>query len=260
MNIAKNTAKTLISVVIPFYNEEENIADLAHEVVQVMETAYPNQWELLLVNDGSADETGRIAGKLAQQVPNIRALHLVPNSGQSAALAAGFRACKGRYVATLDGDGQNDPADIPKALELLKAKRADMVCGIRAKRADTWLRKVSSKVANAVRNKILKDGAKDTGCSLKIFKREKIVNAPLFRNSHRYYPALIQMQGGKMAQMSVNHRPRAHGVSKYGKGIKSRLFVGIYDLVGVYWLRKRAFRYQVIESQQTATATPLKKP
>jgi dolichol-phosphate mannosyltransferase len=238
-----------ISVVIPFFNEDENIEELAREVVRVMEQAYPQSWELLLVNDGSKDETGRIAGQLAQEIPGVRALHLVPNSGQSAALAAGFRASRGRLVATLDGDGQNDPADIPKAVELLQNKRADMVCGIRAKRADTWLRKVSSKVANAVRNAILKDGAKDTGCSLKIFKRERIMAVPLFRNSHRYYPALIQMQGGKMAQMPVNHRPRAHGESKYGKGIKSRLFVGIHDLIGVYWLRKRAFKFQVVETE-----------
>lgn len=239
----------LISVVIPFYNEEENIEDLAREVVAVMENAYPGAWELLLVNDGSKDDTGRIAGQLAQEFPAVRALHLVPNSGQSAALAAGFRASTGRFVATLDGDGQNDPGDIPAALEFLKAKRADMVCGIRAKRADTWVRKISSKIANAVRNQILKDGAKDTGCSLKIFKRERIIAVPLFRNSHRYYPALIKMQGGKMVQMPVNHRPRAHGESKYGKGIRSRLFVGIYDLVGVYWLRKRAFRFQVVETE-----------
>lgn len=242
-----------LSIVIPFYNEEENIADLAREVARVMEAAYPGSWELLLVNDGSKDATGEIADALSAENPAIRALHLVPNSGQSAALAAGFRASRGRLIATLDGDGQNDPADIPKAVELLERERAHMVCGIRAKRADTWLRKVSSKIANAVRNAILKDGAKDTGCSLKVFRRGNILRVPLFRNSHRYYPALIQMQGGRMAQMPVNHRPRAHGESKYGKGIRSRLFVGIHDLIGVYWLRKRAFRFRVVENRRKSS-------
>ncbi|HQJ09825.1 MAG TPA: protein ArnC, partial [Deltaproteobacteria bacterium] len=149
-----------------------------------------------------------------------------------------------------DGDGQNDPRDIPVLLEELGKRGVDMMCGIRLKRQDNIVRRVSSWIANRVRAAILQDDIKDIGCAMRVFRRECIAGIHLFRNSHRFFPALVKMKGFSVGEMPVNHRPRSRGVSKYGGGINSRLWAGIADLAGVYWMRKRAFSYTVTERHE----------
>jgi len=239
----------LLSVVIPFFNEGESVEFVCGELFQVLErdSGLAQRWEVILVDDGSSDSTGPLIDKEAQQRERVRALHLHPNSGQSAALQAGFRAAHGTLVATLDGDGQNDPRDIPVLVEALQAQGVDMMCGIRRHRADNFVRRVSSRIANRVRSGILRDNITDVGCSLRVFRRDCLADVRFFRNAHRFFPALFIMAGHRVAEMPVNHRPRERGVSKYGGGINSRLWVGIADLAGVYWLRKRFLLYQAKE-------------
>ncbi len=237
-----------LSVVIPFYNEEESVEEVCLEVSEVLSAAPGLAWELIMVDDGSTDGTPGIVDGLAARLDNFRALHLSPNSGQSAALEAGFGAARGEFVATLDGDGQNDPRDILLLLGELEARGVDMMCGIRQKRADSPLRRVSSVIANRVRSGILKDRITDVGCSVRVFKRDCMRRIRFFRNAHRFFPALFIMAGFAVAEMPVNHRPRLKGASKYGRGINSRLWAGIADLAGVAWLRKRSLRYSVRES------------
>lgn len=234
-----------LSVVIPFYNEEESVRGVCEEVWHVLSAVPGLAWELVMVDDGSTDQTSRIMADLSREHTRFRSLHLAPNSGQSAALEAGFEAARGEYVATLDGDGQNDPCDIVCLLEALKEQGVDMMCGIRRRRADTLVRRLSSRIANRVRSAVLKDRITDVGCSLRVFRRSCMGRVRFFRNAHRFFPALFIMAGFAVAEMPVNHRPREHGTSKYGGGINSRLWVGIADLAGVFWLRKRSLRYAV---------------
>ena len=234
-----------LSVVIPFYNEEECIEPVCLEAMQTLETLQHEDWQLIMVDDGSSDETPQIMDRLAAGNPRFTALHLQPNSGQSAALEAGFAAATGELIATLDGDGQNDPGDLSRLLDERYRLGVDMMCGIRQKRADNWLRKLSSRIANRVRSAFLKDNITDVGCSIRVFRRQCLERIRMFRNAHRFFPALFQMAGYSVAEMPVNHRPRLKGSSKYGGGINSRLWVGLADLAGVYWLRKRALPYRV---------------
>jgi len=236
-----------LSIVIPFYNEEESVREVSEEVWHVLSAVPGLTWELVMVDDGSTDQTPRIMADLAREYKLFRCLHLAPNSGQSAALEAGFAAARGEYVATLDGDGQNDPRDILLLLGELEARGVDMMCGIRQKRADSPLRRVSSVIANRVRSVILEDRITDVGCSVRVFKRDCMRRIRFFRNAHRFFPALFIMAGFAVAEMPVNHRPRLKGASKYGRGINSRLWAGIADLAGVAWLRKRSLRYSVRE-------------
>lgn len=237
-----------LSIVIPFYNEEECLESVCREAKQVLETLLPDAWQLIMVDDGSSDETPQIMDCLAAENPQFTALHLQPNSGQSAALEAGFAAAEGELIATLDGDGQNDPEDLSRLLEERSRLGVDMMCGIRRKRADNWVRKMSSRIANRVRSAFLKDNISDVGCSIRVFRRQCLEHIRFFRNAHRFFPALFQMVGYSVAEMPVNHRPRLRGSSKYGGGINSRLWVGLADLAGVYWLRKRVLLYRVISS------------
>jgi dolichol-phosphate mannosyltransferase len=237
-----------LSVVIPFFNEEECLQAVCLEARDVLVKLIPEDWQLIMVDDGSKDDTPEIIDRLADEYPEFVSLHLQPNSGQSAALEAGFSAASGELIATLDGDGQNDPRDLVNLLEEMSRLKVDMMCGIRRKRADNWLRKMSSRIANRVRSAILKDNITDVGCSIRVFRRQCLKRIRFFRNAHRFFPALFQMMGYSVAETGVNHRPRIKGSSKYGGGINSRLWVGLADLAGVYWLGKRAFRYQVISS------------
>jgi dolichol-phosphate mannosyltransferase len=234
-----------LSVVIPFFDEEESLEKVCEEVREVLANERDLTWELIMVDDGSKDRTPQIMDGLAIRHERFRALHLKPNSGQSAALEAGFAEALGEFVATLDGDGQNDPRDILRLLSLLKANRIDMVCGVRQRRADNLIRRLSSRIANRVRSAVLKDHITDVGCSLRVFRRECLKRVRFFRNAHRFFPALFIMAGFTVAETPVNHRPRELGTSKYGGGINSRLWVGLADLAGVFWLRKRALRYTV---------------
>lgn len=238
-----------LSIVIPFYNEEESIEEVCREVRETLAAKAGSSWELIMADDGSTDRTPQIMDGLSRRYENIRALHLSPNSGQSAALEAGFQAARGELVATLDGDGQNDPRDILLLVEELKSRGVDMMCGIRKKRADNAVRKLSSLIANRVRSGVLKDNITDVGCSVRVFRRDCLRRIRFFRNAHRFFPALFIMAGFTVAETPVNHRPRLRGASKYGRGINTRLWAGIADLAGVAWLRMRALRYRVREAQ-----------
>jgi glycosyltransferase involved in cell wall biosynthesis len=235
----------ILSVVIPFFDEEESIENVCEELRQVLAYERDLTWELIMVDDGSKDRTPQLMDDLAIKHENFRALHLKPNSGQSAALEAGFEEALGEFIATLDGDGQNDPRDILRLLNQVKARRVDMICGVRQRRADNFIRRMSSRIANRVRSAVLKDNITDVGCSLRVFRRECMKRVRFFRNAHRFFPALFIMAGFTVTETPVNHRPREVGRSKYGGGINSRLWVGIADLAGVFWLRKRALRYIV---------------
>ena len=227
-----------ISVVIPVCNEEENVGPLASEIRQALQDFRP--FEILFVDDGSTD--GTVAALLAaqSQTPELRLLRHSKRSGQSAAVHTGVRAARAEWIATLDGDGQNDPADIPALLAAQAARGSGvkLVMGNRkASRKDTWLRKVSSTVANRVRSSFLRDSTPDSGCGIKVMHRATFLDLPRFDHMHRFLPALFLNTGGDVISVPVRHRPRTRGMSKYG--LWNRLGVGIVDLFGVRWLLKR---------------------
>jgi dolichol-phosphate mannosyltransferase len=240
-----------ISVVVPFFNEEECARQVCEEVLEVLAPLFGDEWEFIAVDDGSDDGTPDILSRLAADYPAMmRALHSRERLGQSAALKLGFTAAAGETICTLDGDGQNDPRDLPVLLEQLESKKADMVSGIRVDRHDNWVRRMSSKIANKVRSSILKDKTTDVGCSVRVFRRQCLENIYLFRNFHRFFPALFVMNGFKITEVPVNHRPRFSGTSKYGGGIRSRLWVGLADLAGVYWLSRRVINTRAAQGDE----------
>ena len=198
--------------------------------------------EILFVDDGSTDETAQQVRSARREIREIRLLTHSRRSGQSAALNSGVQRARGEWIATLDGDGQNDPADFPAMLAALdSARRAGedvrLVMGNRVTRRDTWLRRLSSRIANSVRGGLLGDGTPDTGCGIKLMHRATFLQLPFFDHMHRFLPALYQRQGAQVISVPVNHRPRLRGESKYG--LHNRLWVGIVDLFGVMWLKSR---------------------
>lgn len=223
-----------LSVVVPVYNEAENLAALVDELEQTL-TDRVAGYELILVDDGSRDGSLEVMRNLAAQRPQLRLLRMPGNCGQSAALAAGFRAVRAPVTVTLDADLQNDPADIPKLLEALDD--CDLVSGIRTVRRDSWVRRVASRISNRVRDWVVHDGVTDVGCSLKAYRSEFLRELPAFNSLHRFLPALVKMRGARIQEIPVNHRPRIHGESKYTIG--NRLWRGIVDLAGVRWLQSR---------------------
>ena len=225
-----------LSVVIPLYNEEENVALLQQEVDKALAGI---DYELVLVDDGSSDNT--VAAVLRNE--RTRLLEFEKNTGQSAAMFAGIHAARGEIIATLDGDLQNDPADIPKLLDHMEAEGLDLVCGYRAKRKDTTFKRIQSRIANNVRSRFIGDGVRDTGCSLKAMRRACREGLMPFTGMHRFIPALIKNAGYKVGEIPVNHRPRQHGVSKYGFG--NRAFKATRDMFGVRWLNSRRFFYRI---------------
>jgi len=233
-----------VSVVVPFYNEADSVRPLYTKINDVLGTGEV-RYECVFVNDGSTDGTRAALDTLAAEHEEVRALHFTRNFGQSSALIAGLRAATGEYLLTLDGDLQNDPADLPKVLAMLE--EYDFVAGYRVNRQDTWFKRLSSRVANGVRNAILHDGLRDTGCGLKGFRRSCLPHLISFNGAHRFFAVLVQNGGLRVAECPVEHHPRVHGVSKYG--IHNRLCRGLFDLLGVYWLRKRYVAYAIDEER-----------
>ena len=233
--------KPLVSIVVPLFNEEDNIRPLLEQVETAFQHLPEYRYECLFVNDGSTDHTRHLLNQLAKDKPHLNPVHLTHNSGQSAALMAGLHRAQGEYILTIDGDLQNDPADFPAFLEALQ--HYDCVCGYRAHRKDSLLRRISSRVANTVRNAILRDGIRDTGCGAKGFRRHCIRHLVLFNGMHRYFAVFMRLAGCSITEIPVSHHPRIHGISKYG--MRNRLWRGIYDLLGVTWLSYRVVPLQV---------------
>jgi len=231
-----------LSVVVPVRNEQDNVASLIAEI----DAALKIEHEIVYVDDGSTDATFEKLKTLQNQYQQLRVIHHETSCGQSTAVRTGVKFAKYDWVATLDGDGQNDPADILKLLAALTTG-IDLVGGNRrASRRDTWIKRMSSVIANGVRSRMLKDDTPDTGCGLKLFKREAFLDLPYFDHMHRFLPALIKRQGGKIISVPVSHRNREHGKSNYGT--IDRLLVGIVDLFGVSWLQRRAKIPKVTEA------------
>ena len=229
-----------VSVVIPVCNEQDNVLPLAREIHAALEGRY--RYETIFVDDGSTDGTAdAVRAARRDGMPEIRLIRHSVRSGQSAAVATGVREARAPWIATLDGDGQNDPGDIPNLLDAARnaaSPRLRLVMGNRTTRRDTWLRRLSSRVANGVRGWMLKDGTPDTGCGIKVFDRAVFMDMPRFNHMHRFMPALYQREGYEVVSVPVNHRERTRGKSKYG--LHNRLWVGIVDLFGVMWLIRRA--------------------
>ncbi len=245
MSHSKNESTLDVSIVVPIYNESECIAISLNEIAGVMDKL-DYSWELLAIDDGSSDGTPAILRELTKSIPQMRILTLVPNSGQSAAFGVGFRYARGKTIITIDADGQNDPADIPKLLE--KIKDHDCCFGYRATRKDTFAKRIGSKFGNGIRNWALKEDIKDTGCSLKAFPAELARDITMWRGMHRFLGSLLMMKGATIAQIPVNHRPRELGVSKYTNF--GRLKKTIWDLQTVRWMKKRNQIFEVHEVGQ----------
>ena len=230
--------KTLaVSIVVPVRNEAENILPLIEEIRAALEGRW--DYEIVYVNDGSTDATAERLAEAMARWPNVRQLKHAVSSGQSAAVRSGVRAANGVIVATLDGDGQNNPAFLPQLIAAIEkgGERVGLAAGQRVGRKDTGFKKFQSRAANAIRNAILHDGTRDTGCGLKAFRREVFLMMPYFDGLHRFLPALMRREGYEIAYVDVVDRPRRSGVSNYG--LFDRLWIGILDLFGVWWLIRR---------------------
>jgi dolichol-phosphate mannosyltransferase len=227
-----------LSVVVPVKDEAENIAPLAREIALAIGSE--NSAEIVFVDDGSTDATARTLLELKASLPQLRVVQHGRNMGQSRGVRTGVRAARGDIIVVLDGDGQNDPADIPRLLAEFRkgdAARVGLVQGQRAQRQDSLKKKVASRLANRIRRRLLNDGATDVGCGLKAFRRDAFLALPYFDHMHRYMVALMLREGFEVRFVEVNHRPRLHGSSKYG--VWDRLAVGVTDLMGVRWLQRR---------------------
>lgn len=240
-----------LSVVIPARNEAPNVAPLVAEIRRALDGRI--DYEIVYVDDGSTDATAAEIRGLAREFPQLRLIRHRTSCGQSMAVLTGVKTARAGWIATLDADGQNDPADIPGLWEIARSAPASpplMVAGQRQKRRDTWTKRAASRAANAIRRALLGDGTPDTGCGLKLFRRDFFLELPRFDHMHRFLPALTLRQGGKVVSVPVNHRPRERGQSNYG--VFDRLWVGIADLLGVMWLMRRTKTPVVIEEPPTA--------
>lgn len=231
-----------LSVVVPVHNEIGNVGPLLSEVRAALDDR--TEYEILCVDDGSDDGTGERLAALQRALPRLRVIHLSRHTGQSAAIVAGVEEARGTWIATLDGDGQDDPADLSRMLSKVRdpvaAPALRLVVGQRLRRRDTLVKRVSSRIANGVRARVLGDATPDTGCGLKLFSREAFMALPRFDHMHRFLPALFLQAGWQVASAPVTNRPRLHGRSHYG--VLDRLGTGIVDLFGVLWLKRRALR------------------
>lgn len=239
-----HSSRPWISVVVPIKDERDTLVSLTDQLIKVLHAREESQhtpFEIIYVDDGSTDGSSEVLDRLAAEHSSVIVLHFDRNYGQSSAFDAGFKQSTGALVLTMDGDLQNDPADIGTLLA--HTGKYDLVCGWRTERHDSLTRKVSSRVANAVRSAVTGDHVHDTGCSLKIFRREVVDRMQLFVGMHRFFPALALMHGFTVTEVPVRHHPRMHGLSKYGVG--NRLFKGLYDLVAVRWMQDRVLKYRL---------------
>ena len=231
------TSSPAVSVIVPLYNEEENVPILQSELSAALQGI---DHEIIFVDDGSADRTIERIGA----APNVRLIRFEKNAGQSAAIYAGLEAAHGATLVLIDGDLQNDPADIPRLLDEI-SRGADLVCGYRAQRRDTVVKRLTSGIANAIRSRYTKDGVRDTGCTLKAMRRECVSALVPFKGMHRFIPALVKDAGYRLVEIPVNHRPRRFGQTKYGLG--NRAVRATVDMFGVRWLLSRRLNYKIRE-------------
>ena len=233
----------LVSIILPVYNERENLSPLLQEITEALQGI---AHEIIAVDDASTDGSAEALGGLAVESPTLNVLRLRTNAGQSAACAAGFGVARGDVIVTMDADGQNDPADVPALLAVLADDPTlAAVVGYRVVRRDSRWKLLQSRVANAVRNWITGDSVRDTGCSLRAIRKDVVERLPQFNGMHRFLPTLVRQGGGRVVEMPVSHRPRLWGESKYG--MWNRGFRGLRDALGVRWLSRRALAYAVVE-------------
>ena len=235
-----------LSVVIPLYDEEDSLRLLWPEIRQVLEPTRL-RYEVIFVDDGSRDRSAEVVRAFREQDQRVRLLRLKVNAGETAATDAGLKAALGRHVVVMDADLQNDPRDIPAMLGHLD--RWDAVTGYRVDRAagDSWIRRISSRIANRVRNRLSEESVQDSGCTFRAFRRECLRELMLYRGFHRFIPTLLRMRGLRVLEMPVNHRPRRFGRSKYG--IRNRAARAFVDLLMVRWMKNRRLRYEIVEDQ-----------
>lgn len=231
----KGISGVSVSVVVPVFNEEDNVVPLAHEIFAALESQVA-KLEVIFVDDASTDQTVARLNELGD--PRLKLVRHRLNSGQSAAVVSGIHAATSDWVATLDGDGQNDPADLPAMLAEAVGMQFDCVTGVRAKRRDSRLKRISSKVANGARNFITGDQVTDSGCGIRVVRAAALKEIPVFNGLHRFFPTLLRAQGFTVSEHVVNHRERMRGVSKYG--VHDRLWRGLRDCFGIRWYLKRA--------------------
>jgi dolichol-phosphate mannosyltransferase len=245
-----DAADVYLSLVIPCYNEEENVPTLLQRVEASL-NQLGRPFEVLIIDDGSTDSTPKLLEDGMRRLPWLRMIRMARNGGQSAAFEAGFAAARGEIIATIDADLQNDPEEIPRLVPLLAEKNVDMITGWRKERQDTPFRRWQSRQANKIRNWITQETVQDSASSLKIYKADAIKGIKLFRGAHRYFPTLVKMRGYSVYETPVKHSHRFAGTAKYG--FRNRAFVGIADLFGVRWMKKRYLRYEANEVRPNGT-------
>jgi glycosyltransferase involved in cell wall biosynthesis len=241
-----DTDRPDLSFVVPCHNEEGNLRPLVEAIRKAAE-GVARSWELILTDDRSTDGTWALIQELAKADPRVRGQRFAYNCGQSAAMFAGMKAARGRYIVTLDADLQNDPKDLPAYISELE--RFDCVCGTRVEsraKGDNWVRIVSSRIANGVRNKLSGETISDAGCCFRAFKRECVDNLKFFKGMHRFLPTLFKIEGYTVTEVPISHNPRGAGQTHYG--VWNRLFASFYDLLAVRWMKSRMFRYKVEET------------
>lgn len=236
------SAPTELSLVVPVYNERDNLPPLLEEIGRALAG---RRYEIVTVDDGSTDGSLEVLKALKQSHAELHVLAFAEHAGQTAAFAAGFGAARGRVIVTLDADLQNDPADIPALVDELERSGAAVVAGYRVERRDTGWKRLQSRIANGVRNRLNRETIRDTGCSLKAFRAEAVRALPLFNGMHRFLPTLVRMRGGRVTEVPVRHRPRRFGNTKYG--MWNRAFRAFVDALAVRWMQRRALHYRVRE-------------
>jgi len=241
-DLVREQERVDISVVVPVYNEEKNLPVLIPQIAQVLESL-GKSYEMIFVDDGSTDESRKVLKEMISQYPQIHILGFRKNCGETAAIAAGLKEAKGQIVITIDGDLQNDPKDIPRMLEYLKDY--DMVTGWREKRDDPWIKRISSKIANGIRNWLSRETIRDSGCTLRVYKQECLQNLKLYKGMHRFMPTLVKMEGFRVIEIPIAHHPRKFGVSKYNTW--NRMWGAFIDLLAVKWMKNRHIRYEIEE-------------